>query len=62
LEEPVEADPLAVSQAAKQLRANLAAYEIVAFVNAINVHLAQVPYHASLQAREGFYQAILLTY
>ncbi|XWN34662.1 MAG: AAA family ATPase [Roseivirga sp.] len=62
LEELTEVGPLEVSRAARQLRANLAAYELAAFVKAINVHFAKIPYHASSKAKEGFYQAIFLTY
>ncbi|XWN35570.1 MAG: AAA family ATPase [Roseivirga sp.] len=62
VEELTEVDALAVSRAASQLRADLAAYALAAFVNALNVHLAKIPYHASSKAKEGFYQAIFLTY
>ncbi|XWN35695.1 MAG: AAA family ATPase [Roseivirga sp.] len=62
LEELAEVDPLEVSRAAKQLRADLAAYQLAAFVSAINVHFAKIPYHTSTQAKEGFYQAIFFTY
>ncbi|XWN35623.1 MAG: AAA family ATPase [Roseivirga sp.] len=55
-------DPRSVSRAAKQLRADLVAYRLEAFVSAINVHFAKVPYHAARQTKEGFYQAIFLTY
>ncbi|XWN35375.1 MAG: AAA family ATPase [Roseivirga sp.] len=62
LKEFAKVDPRPVSRAAKQLRADLAAYQLEAFVNALNVHLAKIPYHASSKAQEGFYQAIFLTY
>ena len=58
LEELAEVDPLEVSRAAKQLRADLATYELEAFVNTINVHFAKIPYYVSTHAQEGFYQAL----
>ncbi|MEL7062713.1 MAG: AAA family ATPase, partial [Bacteroidota bacterium] len=62
LKEFAKVDPRPVSRGAKELRHDLCAYELEAFVNAINVHLAKIPYHASSKAREGFYQALFLTY
>ncbi|XWN34902.1 MAG: AAA family ATPase [Roseivirga sp.] len=62
MEELAEVDSLEVRSTAKQLRADLAAYKLAAFVSALNVHFAKIPYHASSKAKEGFYQAIFLTY
>ncbi|XWN35120.1 MAG: AAA family ATPase [Roseivirga sp.] len=61
LEELTEVDPLEVSRAAKQLRADLAAYQLEAFIKTINIHFAKIPYHVSQDAKEGFYQAVFFT-
>ncbi|XWN35396.1 MAG: hypothetical protein ROO73_01225 [Roseivirga sp.] len=58
LEELAEVDPLEVSRAAKELRADLAAYALAAFVSAMNVHFAKVPDHASSRAQAGCYQVL----
>ena len=52
--------PQEIAGQAAQLRQELTALDLAAFVQTINVQFAKIPYHAFKEAKEGFYQMILL--
>ena len=52
--------PEEISSQAVQLRQELTTLDLAAFVQTINVQFAKIPYDAFRDAKEGFYQMILL--
>ncbi|MEM9416988.1 MAG: AAA family ATPase [Bacteroidota bacterium] len=60
--ELTEVTSLVVHHSAKQLREALGKLDLAAFVSIMNTHFARIPFHASQHAKEGFYQALFLTF
>ena len=62
LEELTELDSWVVNSSARQLHTALNEIDLASFISIINTLFARIPYHASQHAREGFYQALFLTF
>ena len=52
--------PQAISEHAAQLQKELISLDLPAAIKTLNIQFAKIPYHAFQQAKEGFYQAIML--